>query len=297
MLSIIICSISPERLRAIKTNLMDTVGDTEFEIIVIDNRDKGWSIAKAYNFGAKQAKYPYLFFVHEDVLFFAKGWGAIIEQKLAEPGCGVIGFAGSNVKFKAYSSCWQKREWEHSFICRRLGGIWIGYDIKYNLEHPFRETLILDGLGLFVRREVWERDPFDEVLLTGFHCYDVDFSMQIAKKYKNYVCCSPQILVQHFSDGNYNAQWFSDIIKMHQNKWNKFLPMMTSDVHLGKRALRKYEERAFYCFVQGALRVKEFAGKKQLMKEFWNYPLSYKHFVHCLVCSLKYFRVSVCKNL
>ena len=65
MLSIIICSISPERLQEISQNIHATIG-VEHEIIAIDNREKCWSIARAYNEGARQARYPYLFFVHEE---------------------------------------------------------------------------------------------------------------------------------------------------------------------------------------------------------------------------------------
>ena len=69
MLSIIICSVLPERLRKISQNIDETIG-VEYEIVTIDNREKCWSIARAYNEGARQAKYPNLFFVHEDVMFF-----------------------------------------------------------------------------------------------------------------------------------------------------------------------------------------------------------------------------------
>ena len=58
MLSIIICSISPERLQEISQNIHATIG-VEHEIIAIDNREKCWSIARAYNEGARQARYPY----------------------------------------------------------------------------------------------------------------------------------------------------------------------------------------------------------------------------------------------
>lgn len=33
---------------------------------------------------------------------------------------------------------------------------------------------------MFVRKDVWAKYPFDEELLTGFHCYDLDFTLQIA---------------------------------------------------------------------------------------------------------------------
>lgn len=60
MVSIIICSVSPLLLEDLKQNIAQTIG-VEYEIIAIDNREKRWPIAKAYNYGAQQAKYPYLF--------------------------------------------------------------------------------------------------------------------------------------------------------------------------------------------------------------------------------------------
>ena len=43
----------------------------------IDNREKQWPIARAYNEGASRAHYPFLFFVHEDVKFHSVGWGKL----------------------------------------------------------------------------------------------------------------------------------------------------------------------------------------------------------------------------
>ncbi len=74
MLSIIICSISPERLQEISQNIHATIG-VEHEIIAIDNREKCWSIARAYNEGARQARYPYLFFVPQSCEWnFTSSW-------------------------------------------------------------------------------------------------------------------------------------------------------------------------------------------------------------------------------
>ena len=81
MLSIIICSVSPERLQAVKQNIQQSIG-VEHEFVVIDNREKKWPIAKAYNYGARAAVYPYLFFVHEDVKFHSQNWGLFIDQHL-----------------------------------------------------------------------------------------------------------------------------------------------------------------------------------------------------------------------
>ena len=101
MFSVIICSISPERLAQTSKNIQETIG-LPCEIIGMDNRERKWPIARVYNEGARRARYPYLFFVHEDVKFHSQDWGQVIAGKLAEPDCGVVGFAGSKVKLKAY---------------------------------------------------------------------------------------------------------------------------------------------------------------------------------------------------
>lgn len=294
MLSIIICSVSPSRLQSVEQSIKETIGDeVSYEIIAVDNRERKWPIAKAYNFGAQAAKYPFLFFVHEDVKFHSIGWGSIIEEKLAEPDCGVVGFAGSKVKLKSYSGWYQNKDWncwyyyqggfkERTYFC--VQGVC--------LEHPFEEVVALDGFAMFVRREIWEKNQFDEVLLTGFHCYDVDFSMQIARKYKNYVCCS-SVLIEHSSPGNFNDEWYTDTIRLHVNKWNHFLPLTTSDVHLTKECVKKNGEIEAYHFLSAILRSNcAKADKAKNLKEFWKRPFSWKHFGHCLSCTLKYLRTN-----
>ena len=84
MISIVICSISPERLQQVIQNIQDTIG-VEYEIIAINNREKCWPIARAYNEGARKARYSNLFFVHEDVKFHSQNWGAVSYTHLTLP--------------------------------------------------------------------------------------------------------------------------------------------------------------------------------------------------------------------
>lgn len=99
MVSIIICSVSPHLLKDLQQNIAQTIG-VEYEIIAIDNREKHWPIAKVYNYGAQQAKYPYLFFVHEDIRLLSDKWGELIISKLAEPDCGVWVLSGTKLDFR-----------------------------------------------------------------------------------------------------------------------------------------------------------------------------------------------------
>ena len=288
MLSIIICSVLPERLRKISQNIDETIG-VEYEIVTIDNREKCWSIARAYNEGARQAKYPNLFFVHEDVMFHSRNWGVIIENKLREPDCGVIGFAGSKVKLKCYSGWFHNNEWECTFLYQKKGNKTKLEACNVFLECPFEEVVTLDGLGLFVRKEVWNLYPFDEKLLIGFHCYDLDFSLQIAasKQYKNYVCCSHEVLVEHFSTGTYDQNWYRDTIRLHNLKWNKILPMKVHGLNLSKKKEKKNEEKYLNIFLRCLLDT-NYPEKRTVLKEFLFYPFSWKHLGHCISNLYKY---------
>lgn len=290
MLSIIICSISPERLKSLEANISSTIG-VEYEIIAIDNREKKWPIAKAYNYGAAQAKYPYLFFVHEDVTFHSVAWGGFVEQKLQEPDCGVVGFAGGKVMLGAYSGWNQHWDWICCYLYQDDDGL-ARFDVsKAYLERPFEEVVTLDGLGIFVRKELWKQYPFDETLLTGFHCYDIDFSLQILHdgRYKNYVCCSNQVLIEHFSKGNYNKGWYTDTIRLYKCKWSKILPVMTTDYQLTDKEIQKHTERLAYDFLKRIFKSDVARVNKWLvLTEFWKRPLSCRHLRRCISYTFKY---------
>lgn len=284
MLSIIICSVSPELLQQVSQNIQDTVG-VEHEIIAINNKEKKWPIARAYNEGARRAQYPFLLFVHEDVMFHSPNWGPFIEDKLKEPDCGAIGFAGSEVKLNCYSGWTQASRWVHAFYYQREGEVTNFSVVNVDLKHPFEEVVTLDGLGIFVRKDVWSQYPFDEQMLTGFHCYDLDFTLQIAagKQYKNYVCCSPRVLIEHFSKGNYNSSWCQETIRMHDQKWNKMLPLAIERIKLSKQEINYHGERCFNSFMRKMFKV-DFPGKRAVLWAFLIYPQpSLKHVWHCFM--------------
>ncbi len=76
---------------------------------------------------------------------------------------------------------------------------------------------------MLVRREIWQEKPFDEVTFSGFHGYDIDFSLSVACRYTNYVCNT--VLVEHFSQGSFSRSWLHGMEVLHE-KWNASLPMV-----------------------------------------------------------------------
>ena len=293
MVSIIICSVSPHLLKELQQNIAQTIG-IEYEIIAIDNREQHWPIAKVYNYAAQQAKYPYLFFVHEDIRLLSDKWGKLMISKLAEPDCGVVGFVGDKARFSCCSGWYQYCDMSKiSYFYQRIkGGKTLFLVENADLNQPFQEVITLDGLGFFVRKEIWKKYPFDENLLTGFHCYDIDFSLQIASaNYKNYVCCSNQMLIEHFSQGNFSdASWFSTTSRLHE-KWKSLLPMKTSDLNISDKKIRKCEELASYDFFKQILKSScDILLKRKVLKMFSWRPFSWKHLKNSISAIIKYLR-------
>lgn len=97
--------------------------------------------------------------------------------------------------------------------------------IKYCIANPDKVSaspvIVLDGMCLFMRREVWAEIRFDEATFQGFHLYDLDISMAVGQKYINYV--TNDVLLEHFSEGSYNQAWLDDTARFHR-KWAGCLP-------------------------------------------------------------------------
>lgn len=226
-LSIIVCSVKPEMANELRDNVEKTIG-IDYEMIVFDNRQTGKGICEVYNECAEKATGEYLLFVHEDVVFHTSNWGEIIVKKLQEPTCGVIGFAGSAVKY-GYEYGWQGvRRFTHKNYLA-------GYKIKGGglRQSPHTEDFVpvicLDGMCLFARRDVWHKCKFDAHTFGGFHSYDTDFTTQTTLAgYTNYVCHS--VKMKHLSAGNFSEVWY-DSVKKYLNKWGTKLPLYVESLH------------------------------------------------------------------
>ena len=162
-----------------------------------------------------------LCFVHEDVEFQTEGWGQIIAAKLAEADCGVIGFAGSILKLKHLTG-WHNGggDLRAHYVHYMRGG---HHPIDRNPDGvDFSPVVTLDGMCLFVRREVWSETLFDEQTFPRFHGYDIDFTLAVACRYRNYVC--NKVFIEHFSTGGYTREWIRTMKRLHR-KWRDRLPM------------------------------------------------------------------------
>jgi hypothetical protein len=223
MISFIVCSLREDQLGALSENLAASAG-VEFELLTHRNRETNWGLARVYNHLAERARFPLLAFLHEDVRFPATPvFGReLVDFYAARPGAGVVGFAGSQVKSRSPSG------WENLAAHTRESVVQHGFPegarvLRVNPEREaYSQVTVLDGLALFVPRQVWSAHRFDEATCPGFHAYDLDFTTQVAQTHANYVC--HVVLPEHFSMGSPTASWREACERYHR-KWAERLPL------------------------------------------------------------------------
>lgn len=244
VISVIICSINPELASKAVENLRQTAG-VELEVHVIDNRNTNRPIAQVYNSGAESSVAPYLLFIHEDVCIETQDWGRILASKLEEKSCGVIGFAGSTLWLPGPYAWWSVPVQYHRSNYRHIeDGKPVAHILPPGLTAGFMPVVSLDGVAMAVRKEVWAQHPFDEKVLTGFHCYDIDFSVEISRHHINYV--NYDISILHMSDGKYDQRWLEISEQVFVKKWVSLSPMSADRL---PSDIEEIEDKAMYRYV------------------------------------------------
>lgn len=232
MLSIITCSRSDENISRLKKSIEETVGVTH-EIICIDNHENNYNIFQAYNAGVKQAIYPLVCFVHDDILFHTDNWGQHLIEHFKDEQVGMVGVAGP--RFLSHIP----GIWWGGVIYSGVNDLSCQYNIDTDRNDPTQshhthhqplpevkiEVAILDGLFFCIKKELFNSIAFDENNFDGFHFYDLDISMQVRScGYK--VFSVYDILVEHISVSNINKTWV-DACRIFYNKWGHVLPVET----------------------------------------------------------------------
>lgn len=266
MFTVITCSINPDSASALRANVETTIG-VPFEFMAFDNREARRGICSIYNECARNARYDLLCFVHEDVEFRTQNWGEVIARKLHEPDCGVIGFAGSISKLTPMTGFGSLRE--HTRF-NYYQGTPDGKVERKSINPDgldFSPVICLDGMCLIVRRDVWERSPFDEKLFTGFHAYDIDFTIAVACNYHNYVCNLAEVF--HASIGNFGREWYENAKICHE-KWRSRLPMFASGGGFSPRQIERMNREA-------EMRMLKFLFKRHVLsrRELWRLTEDY----------------------
>lgn len=272
-LSVVICSIDPNKSREVAENIKRTSG-VDCEFIIIDNRERGLSISQAYNEGASKAKYDYLLFSHEDIEWLCASWAPELIKKLKDPSTGVIGMAGSDVRLNVPSPhgwCSILGREITNYICYQRYNIkafrgvtnWLLVRQGDEESKPFKQVVTLDGMTMFVRKNVWEKHPFDEKMITGFHAYDIDFSLVIhAAGFKNYIYTDREIFFLHKSWGSFNLDWYETSLRFHNEKWTHMLPAYTEGVVIPEETIKKETHKIVFDFLKKGTKIRSLNKKR-----------------------------------
>lgn len=208
MISVVICSAQPKRLQAVVCNIEATIG-VEHELIAVDNSVVSRGICAVYNEGAARARYPFVCFVHEDVEFLSQDWGVrALAHFSRDETLALIGLAGSRYK-AATPSGWHSGDDDDLCInvlhgaSRESSSAAFAKPVDSGSANCV-PVVALDGVWLFARHSAWAETRFDE-RLEGFHFYDVDFSLRVARQGKVAVVYDIELL--HFSLGSFGDAW------------------------------------------------------------------------------------------
>ena len=244
MISIIVSTYKPNNFKTFSENIKQTIG-VDYEVIAIENPGI-MGLCEAYNEGISKAKYPYLCFSHDDIKINTPNWGKIIVDQFTEnTDTGIIGIAGEGYK------PWVPTGWFFSFesISRRINITQVSTDKNVNKVYynPQKKTsdnaLVVDGCWFCTTKKIAEEFHFDESIFKGYHCYDIDFSLQVSQKYQ--VLISYKIDIEHFSYGSYSKDWIAETFKFHK-KWKSLLPLSYNSI--SKEEIANNEFHAF-CYI------------------------------------------------
>ena len=225
MISIIICSRASQINQLLFQNIKETIG-CDFDLIVIDNSKKIYSIFEAYNIGIKKSKGNYWCFVHDDILFNTQNWGQEIKKIFEEDKkIGLIGIAGSKIKTRMPSAWFDCDESvKVNSLIQHFNSdkvkLWErGWKDKRN-----EEVSVIDGVFMVGKKD--NSIKFNEEL-TGFHNYDLNLSL--AYKNADYkVIVTRNVLIEHFSIGKIDKSWYISALQF-DAEYGKYLPLIVTD--------------------------------------------------------------------
>lgn len=220
MISIIICSRTKTINDVLTHNIQTTIG-CEYELIVIDNSERQYSIFEAYNLGINKSNGQYLCLIHDDILFHTLGWGNIIRDLFVDKQIGLIGIAGAKSKTKMPSLWWlcPKEDKVASLIQHTNNGEVERWSTGFDQESIIG-VVAIDGVFMAMRKD--NRLLFYSQM-KGFHNYDLNISFEY-KKLGYEIIVTNQVLIEHFSLGTIKEDWVESSYELY-NIYKNNLPL------------------------------------------------------------------------
>ena len=199
-ISIIICSVTPEKFAAVCASYRARLAGLDFEIIGIHDAK---SLCEGYNRGVNKARGDVLIFSHDDIEIVSPDFAARLLGHLET--FDLLGVAGTT---RLIDAGWTAAGWPHihGHIAWRDDPGNYTCSVAGIHAKTVDQVRAVDGVFIAIRRRVLDKVRFDEATFDGWHMYDVDFSF--AAYLAGFACavCNDIVLL-HASGGNYGQAW------------------------------------------------------------------------------------------
>jgi hypothetical protein len=199
VISVIICSIDPDKFAAVSDTYARRMGDEPYEIVGIHDAK---SLCEGYNRGLRESKGDICVFSHDDIEILSDDLGGTLRRHLRH--WDVVGVAGTT---RMCAMGWANAgiRYTRGVVTHRIAD---GYEIRFFGAPDIVNGAIqgMDGLFFAARREVAEKVGFDEMTFDGWHGYDADFTFRCYLAGWRLAVCLDIKLV-HFSSGTVDEDW------------------------------------------------------------------------------------------
>ena len=217
LVSVVICSIEPDKYTNVTANYSRLLARQPFEVIGIHDAR---SLAEGYSRGIAKSKGEILILSHDDIRILTSDFARRLATQLAT--YDLIGIAGTT---KVVGGSWLDAGDPYLYTLisspqpesNRLQTVLLGGE---PLIVPGIQAL--DGVFMAMHRSVAEAVGFDSVNFDGFHLYDLDFSFRAyLTGYR--LAVSRDIVLVHDSIGRYDEMWHQYVRRFNE-KFRDRLP-------------------------------------------------------------------------
>jgi hypothetical protein len=204
-ISVVVCSRNNDELKEKVINHIKETCGCNAHTYFMYNPD-GVGLSEIYNsmLSEEKTENDIIVFIHDDIEFLKKGWGAEILRLFNEhEDYGIIGVAGS-AEFDSNAAWWQYSKKYGQVLHRHNGKSWLTA-FSPLLDKDLQEVCVIDGLFMAVHRKRITK-KFDET--KKFDFYDISFCLDNFLDGKTKIGVTTNIRIAHNSVGQMRDGWY-----------------------------------------------------------------------------------------
>ena len=221
-IAVVVCSReNSEQKKDFIQHIKDTCGCNAHVYFLI-NQD-GVGLTQIYEDMIKSDKVDsnVIIFIHDDIEFLKKGWGAeILRLFNKHKDYGIIGVAGS-AQFDENGAWWQYNKKYGQVLHRHDGKSWLTA-FSPLLDHDLQEVCVIDGLFMAVHKKRISKNFDPEI--KGFNFYDIDFCLANYIDGKTKIGVTTNIRIAHNSVGEMKPEWYTNRDQINE-KYKDYYPI------------------------------------------------------------------------